>query len=125
MKLRYSLDVSYENNARIVDILVMNYAYASKIEPPTKREIGVLRDYVLYGYSGQIKDVISANLGITKDNLNVINSNLEKKGYLVKHPTNQTMRKINKDLEIIKETVKTFTGKGDCILIKFSKGEKR
>lgn len=125
MKLRYSLDVSYENNARVVDILVMNYAYASKIEPPTKREIGVLRDYILYGYSSQIKDVISANLGITKDNLNVINSNLEKKGYLVKHPTNQTMRKINKDLEIIKETVKTFTGKGDCILIKFSKSEKR
>lgn len=120
MKLRYSLDVNYDNKARLVDFFVLMYAYASKIEIPSNREMGILRDYIMYGYSRATKDIILANTPITIDNLNVIGSNLQKKGYLLPHPTNLTMRVLNKDLQVIANTIESFEG-NDCALIKFIK----
>jgi len=119
-KLGYQIDFTYKSKSNIVEYLIHTYALSNKLEPPSKRELGILRDYVLYGYNSEARDCILINAKITSDNLKVINSNIEKKGYLKKHPTNMTMRLLSQGLINIKSFVENINKEEDiCALIRF------
>lgn len=119
-KLGYQIDFPYKTKSNIIEYLILTYALANKMEPPSKRELGVLRDYVLYGYNDEAISCVLINAKIHPDNLRVINSNIEKKGYLKKHPTNMTMRLLSTGLINIKTFVDGINKEEDiCALIRF------
>lgn len=124
-KLKYILDFKYDNKAKVTEFLVIAYASAANLSVPTPREMGVLRDYILNGYNDTTKKNIVKFEKINMDNLHVVNSKLEKKGYLVKHPTNLTNRMLSKDLESISILVRDLGKDGElpCALIQFNKSK--
>jgi len=72
-------------------------------EPLSPRELVVIRDYILHGYSLETKRGIMLNLGIKSSNLDQINHKLKIKGFLEPHKTNQRKKVVNKELLNLKE----------------------
>lgn len=126
VKLGYQIDYPYNTITDLVEYLITTYALANKIEMPSKRELGILRDYVLYGYNEETIDCILLNANLRHENLRVINSNIEKKGgYLLKHKTNMNMRVLSPGLENIQKFIKNINKEQDvCAVIRF-RHEKR
>jgi len=67
-------------------------------DPLSPRELVVIRDYMLHGYSLETKRGILLNLNITSANLDQINHKLKKKGFLESHKTNERKKVVNKEL---------------------------
>lgn len=64
----------------------------------SQRRTQTLAYYILYGYSRETKNAIKKDLNIKNSNLNNLNSQLRKMGYIVAEEYNTNNNKINKEL---------------------------
>lgn len=64
--------------------------------------VDVLSFYILMGYSKETKEMILESMGITVKNLNQINSELTKKGYLVRDTMNFRIKHLSNELKMLK-----------------------
>ena len=64
----------------------------------SQRRIQTLAYYILYGYSKKTKDTIKKDLDIENSNLNNLNSQLRKMGYIVSEKYNTHNNSVNKEL---------------------------
>lgn len=67
------------------------------------RLVEVLLHYVNSGYSNETKKKIKRILNIDTKNLNQINSELTKKGYLVRYGINDRNRELNTNLKVLRD----------------------
>ena len=78
------------------------------------RLIEVLAYYVKLGYSSRTKDFILQSIpSLKRTNLNQINSDLQRSGYLVKDKMNESLRHLNPSLQKLKD----FLESGDDLLM--------
>lgn len=91
------------NEIETFSLVLKLYGLTVLNEELSPREITVLRDYILNGYSKETKLGIRLTLGISAANLNTLNSNLQKKGFLEPHPRNQREKLLSKELLDLKE----------------------
>lgn len=82
--------------------------------------INVMSFYCIYGYNDETKDLVIDSLNINRKNLNQINSQLTKAGYLVKDTRNYKRKNLSKEMEaIVDYFVKDDTRKEKLMMIKF------
>lgn len=117
MKKIYTVTYKSENDVELLDTVMSIFSLTVLKKPLSLKERTVLREYILNGYSSEVKKDVRFALGITDKNLNTLNCTLQKKGFLRPHPTNQRLKNINDDLLKIKDV---FLAQGDkVLLIKF------
>lgn len=106
----FSLKVECNNEIEILSALVNLYAtsvHIRKDRPPLRPKlVTVLAYYVKYGYNNVTKEMISKSLKVKKLNLNVMNSELTKLGFLLKCHKNLTNKNLNSELEKLSEFYK-------------------
>lgn len=91
------------NRVEMIDTVLIIFANTVLNETLSPREIIVLRDYLLNGYSTQTKKALRLTLGITNSNLDQINHKLKKKGFLEAHKTNERQKVPNQKLLDLKD----------------------
>tara|TARA_R100000656_G_scaffold123143_4_gene99375 strand:- start:758 stop:1174 length:417 start_codon:yes stop_codon:yes gene_type:complete len=103
----------YKNEVDFVDKLLSIYS-AMNSSKPTKKdkdktsqlrqfEKDVLIYYIRFGYSTETKKRISKELGKTLDSVTQANFHLTNKGYLVSSKTNHSNKKLNKEMQRIRD----------------------
>lgn len=97
------IEFGYSNQIELLDAVMSLYSTAQLKKELPKKEMVVLREYILSGYNEDSKSAIRLNLGISKEHLNVLNSKLHKKGFLKPHPHNMRMKVLNSDLLRLKD----------------------
>lgn len=107
----YQLKFNYSNDVQMVECLLYIYAKTQLDVELSQREVVFLREYVLSGYSDKTKRNIRINTGVKHKNLNTFNCNLQKKGLLMPHPTNQKLKILNPELLKISEFFKMESSK--------------
>lgn len=102
----YGCSVSYVDKLDMTSKVLNVYACVVNINKGENhlrpRLVQVLAFYLLMSYCNETKQLIQESLGITLKNLNQINSELTKKGYLLRDSRNHRRRHLSKELEIIK-----------------------
>lgn len=73
----------------------------------------VLSFYLLHGFSDETKEIILDTLGIKRDNLNQINCELQKKGYLVRDEGNYRKKNLSEKLSGFQEFFTLVKGDND------------
>lgn len=86
------------NKVEMIDTVLIIFASTVLNETLSPREMIVLRDYLLNGYSPKTKKALKLTLGITNLNLDQINHKLKKKGFLEPHKTNERQKVLSKKL---------------------------
>ncbi len=104
----YKVDFKPNDSLDFYDMLLSIYSLTVLKDPLKTKERIILRYYLLYGYSKETKDMIVLDMGIKRSNLNTSNYDLQKRGFLKPHPTNQRSKLISKELLELKDT---FTNK--------------
>lgn len=84
-----------------------------EIPPSRKGILNVLAYYAIYGYNKPTKKLVRDSLGIKAKNLDQINSELTRKGYLVKDEYNYT----NKHLSIEIEKISNYCKDGGKMIV--------
>jgi len=84
-------------------IVLKLYALTVLDKELSPREVTVLRDYIINGYSKQTKEGIRLSLGISEANLNTLNCSLQSKGFLKPHKTNQRKKELGDAIEHLKQ----------------------
>ena len=96
--IAYKVDFKSKNDVDLLDTVMFIYSRTVLKEELGLRERSALREYLLHGYSLTTKRAICLSLGIKIENLNTLNCNLQKKGFLIPHTKNQRLKMINEDL---------------------------
>ena len=120
----YGYPVKYKDKMDLLQKVLSVHAVVTNIEKGKNYMrpmlVKVIAFYILMGYSKETRDIIKESLNIKGSNLNQINSELTRKGYLVKDYMNFRVKYLSKELHQLKsyflegDYVKLFT-------IKFSK----
>lgn len=115
----YKVDFEYKNDVQKFDLILHLYSKTELKKELSDRELIVLREYILNGYSPKTKDGICITLKIKKGNLNAINCNLQKKGFLKPHPTTQKLKVLEEKLNFLKEMFLDTPGNRKIFLVNF------
>ena len=81
-------NLEYTTDIDLLDKVITIYSFVEYKKTLTLQERNTLRYYLNFGYSSQVKDSIIEGLKINDKHLTQINHHLQKKGYLLRHPTN-------------------------------------
>lgn len=119
----YKVDFKFNNDVDLLDTVIYLFAKTVLKEEVCLRERQVLKEYMISGYSKNTDRGIKIDLGITKENLATLNSRLQKKGFLEKHPTNRNNRLISPRLMELKSCFIENDGK-KAYIIDFIRNEK-
>lgn len=111
----FKTDYTSSNETELMATILSIYSLTALKKPLPRREIEVIREYMLHGYSIKTKKAIRIGLRIKDSNLNTINYKLQKKGLLLPHPQNQKLKILNKDLTDLREVF--LNSKKKCYLI--------
>lgn len=103
----YGFNVSYKDNLDLLrKVLILN-ATSTNINKGKNylrpKLVDVLSFYILYDYSKETKDLIIESLKIKGTNLNQINSELTRKGYLIKDYFNYRRKTLSEELIALKK----------------------
>lgn len=93
----------YKNEVDLVNKLLSIYSIVKKDGDLRDFEKKVLNYYIRKGYSSETKKQISKELNLKDRNLNQTNYHLTKKGYLKQSSRNQKHKKLNKELQEIRD----------------------
>lgn len=103
----------YKNEVDFVDKLLSIYSAINSSKPTKKDkektsqlrkfEKDVLIYYIRFGYSTETKKRISKELGKSLDAVTQANFHLTNKGYLVASKTNHSNKKLNKDMQRLRD----------------------
>lgn len=99
----FKVDYKYENDIELLDAVILLYTETVLKTTISKKRRQVLREYMKSGYSPETKRAIRLNLKMTVGNMNTTNHILQKTGLLLPHPTNQTLKLLNPDLQKLQE----------------------
>lgn len=115
--------LKYKNTVDMLSKLVSIYSIVKKAEKdqilPFERDILVY--YILFGFSRETKDTIKKELKKSDNSINTTNSNLRKKGFLVRHKTNFTMGHVSKELQSLVDSFLKDPKKLPHYIITFTK----
>lgn len=100
--IAYKVDYQSKNDVELFDVVITLYSKTVLKKELSHKESTVLREYILNGYSLNTKKAICLSLGIKIENLNTLNCNLQKKGFLKPHPTNQRLKTLSEELLALK-----------------------
>lgn len=107
------------NRVEMIDTVLLIFASTVLNETLQPREIIVLRDYLLNGYSTETKKALKLTLGITNLNLDQINHKLKKKGFLESHKTNERQKVLSQKLLDLKNVFIDSGVENRVLLINF------
>ena len=122
----YFLQNRYENFHELLQNFLILYSVSFNLNNPNNhlrpRLSNVLSYYVLNGYSEETKLLIlDANPTLTRPHLNQINCELQKQGYLHKHPHNENRRTVDKSLLDLRQYLEATKDGNPLLLVKFVK----
>lgn len=125
MKL-YSIDIKFKDSIDLLQKVLTLYSAGVHLnrnnENLRPRLIQILAFYVLKGYSSETKDLILDSIpGLKKSNLNQINSDLLKLGYLEKGKYKNDERTLSKPLMELKQYIETESNGKPFIIFKLTK----
>lgn len=102
----YGFSIGYKDNLDLLRKVLKIYATVTNIDKSENflrpKLVDVLSFYILLGYSKKTKSIILESLGITVKNLNQINSELNKKKYLVRDIHNFRKQHLSQELNNLK-----------------------
>jgi hypothetical protein len=112
---------TYKHEVDFVDKLITIYSTIAMDEENQLRkfEKDVLNYYMRFGYSPETKKKITQALGKSPETITQATFYLKKKKYLVDSKTNMSKKKLNKDLQIIKDNF--IDGKKKVLAIGFKR----
>lgn len=122
----YKIDVNYDNSYELLRHFLSVYIAANSIKDPDKYIrvglIKVLTYYVLKGYSEETKEFIIDSIPYMNiKNLNQYNSELQKKGYLLKDKFKYHKRNLPEELYVLKKYVDSNMDKVPLFVVKYVK----
>lgn len=122
----YKVDIEYNNSHEMFRHFLTVYSTVSNIKHGgtyiRPQLVKVLTFYLLKGYNETTKDLIINSIkGMTRKNLNQINSELQKKGYLIKDKYAHTLRHLNQPLKDIKAYIESSNQDPLMLLATFNK----
>lgn len=94
----YSIDTKRLDNIKEIKRCIKIYSIFNDIQDLTGRKIEVLSYYLLYGFNKDTKKDIIENINITANNLNNINHELRKLGFIRRSGYNKRNNEVNPDL---------------------------
>jgi len=103
--IAYKADFKYKNDVQLVDTIMYLFSKTVLNKELSNKEVIVLREYVLNGYSKQTKNSLLLELNIQPQTLNTMNYHLKNKGFLRPHPQNQRLKLLNEKLLELKEFI--------------------
>lgn len=98
--MKVSDDLDKMNRVLSIYSIVVNGNLDAKHLRP--KCVQILSYYMLFGYDDDVKRMLR-NTGISVGNLNQINSELTKGGFLIKDEMNFHNRRLSKDLQMLKD----------------------
>lgn len=104
----YNLKIKHSNSYELVNYFLSVYAAleGNKNHKLRPKLVEILSYYVLYGYNDDTKKLIVNIIpNMTLLNLNQINSELQRKGYLLKGVYKDSSRELNSTLKTIKKYI--------------------
>lgn len=107
------------NKVEMIDKVLIIFASVVLNETISNKEMTVLRDYLLNGYSTQTKKALRLTLNIKNTHLDQINHKLKKKGFLEAHKTNERHKVLNKKLLELKSVFIDSEVENKVFLINF------
>lgn len=112
---------TYKHQIDFVDKLITIYSTIAMDEKNQLRkfEKDVLNYYMRFGYSTETKKKITEDLGKSPDTITQATFYLKKKKYLVDSKTNMSKKKLNKDLQMLKDNF--IDGKKKVLAIGFKR----
>jgi len=117
----YIVPYKYKNDLDLLNTVINVYSLTALKSSLTPKQQDTLRFYLQFGFTAKTKETIMKDLKITDKHLNQINCQLQKCGYLTRHPTNYRMKYINENLLKLKESF--LSKKVDSLVIMFRKDE--
>lgn len=119
----YNMEVSYKNNYELVYKFLTLYSVASNLHKGKNylrpRLAEVLVFYVLKGYSAETKKIILDSIPkMNTENLNQINAELQKKGYLRRDKYQFHVKHLSPELNSFKEYLEENSGKNPRFSVK-------
>lgn len=103
----YGFKVEFQDELDLLEKIISLYSTTKNMIDKENylrpKLVKVLSFYVLRGYSKETKELILSSLNINTQNLNTINSELTKKGYLVIDPYTQRKKHLSKELQELKD----------------------
>lgn len=103
----YGMKVSYTDELDLMQKVLNLYSKVINISSTENflrpRHVSVLAFYLLKGYTNETKKLVLDSLEISVANLNQINAELTKKGFLIRGHSNYSEKFLSKGLESLKE----------------------
>jgi len=110
----YAIKVNCNNEIEVITALINIYATSVSIRngmPKLRKKLAsLLSYYIKYGYSKQTKELAAESLGASALNINVMNSELTKLGYLIPDTRNLNNKHLNSELTNLKQYYLGKTG---------------
>ena len=101
------IDILCKNEIKLLRYLVELYAISIEFKfnrPKLRKKLTeLLTYYVKYGYNKETKDIAAESLSISMENINVMNAELTKLGFLVTDYKNKHNKTLNKDLIALRD----------------------
>lgn len=106
-KLVYAYPVAFRDKLDLLRKVLRVYALVTNIEEEENylrpRLVDVLSFYILRGYNNETTDLILESLDIKKSNLTQINSELRRKGFLVRDTHNFRKNTVSEEMRLLCE----------------------
>ena len=122
----YGIKISYKDDLDLIKKVLTIFASLTNLNKEENylrpRLIEVLSFYILMDFNKETKNMIIESLDINNTNLNQINSELGRKGYLIRDSRNMRNYHLSDDLKMLKEYfIKQQTANAFLIPLKKSK----
>jgi len=94
----FKSDYTYNSDLQILDVVMYLFSKTVLKKELSPKQLVILREYLLNGYTPKVKDNICLNLGMNKQNLNTQNCKLQAMGFLHPHPRTQRLKIVDEEL---------------------------
>lgn len=101
----YTLNCERESDFVQISLIIKLYSILKKGKELKGRNLDALTFYLREGYSKKIKEKMARQLNIQENNINQVNSNLRKLGYLIVDSNNHVKNTIDPELVKLKEYI--------------------
>lgn len=102
--------ITCENEIEVLSAMVQLYAASVTVrrdkKPLRKKLASLLAYYMKYGYSKDSKEIAASSMGVKTTNLNVMNHELTRLGYLIPSTKNFNNKNLHPELEKLSDYYK-------------------
>ena len=119
-KIGFESPLDFFTNVMKVYAVIANIKFKQK-NYLRDRDVEVLAFYMTFGFSKETKNLILETFKINAKNLNQLNSELTRKGFLIRDPYNANKRYISQELQMLQNLFTEANQRGAALNFRFHK----